>query len=148
MFRGTINQKTFSEYSMAQKQFIPNRVLQPTLESITQDVSQLDRATLLKLQAIIEQLLEQVSLEAGVPQSQPQQASCIEAELDSKPLTLRVGSASFGIPHDTPLLPPAFPLTIAALVHNFGTRDAPPLTALPKHLLPIVELLALPQVIA
>lgn len=38
---------------MTQKQFIPNRATQPTLEAIAQDVSQLDRAALLKMRAVM-----------------------------------------------------------------------------------------------
>ena len=54
---------------------------QPTLVSVAQDVSQLDRNSLLKLQEYIQHLLEPpIILAASAPETEPEQTSPTEAK--------------------------------------------------------------------
>ncbi len=81
MVLGIINQQPFFQYSMTSNQIATYSGIEPTLESVAQDVSQLDRDSLLKLQEYIQHLLEPpIILAASVPETEPEQANPTEAK--------------------------------------------------------------------
>lgn len=72
---GKLNQKPSSMYSMTSKQLIP-KCPYPSVQSVVQDVSLLNREGLLEIRAIIDRLLAApVNQSAQAPQHQPIQAS-------------------------------------------------------------------------